>query len=148
MATYPQVNGNRYDFSSVEFNLRGRTYVGIKEIQYSDELEPGDVRGTLPQRVGRTRGEYKTEGSCTMYRQEFDELVADLGDGFGEVPFDAVVTYANDGQPTITDKLVGCRIKKAENSHSQGTDPLEVKLDLDFMYLLRNGKALVKGLRR
>lgn len=148
MATVPLVNGNRYDFASIELRIRGQIFTGFKEISYSHKLEPGEVRGSAAQPIARTRGEYSAEGSLTLYRQEYDELVAVLGDGFMETEFEGTVTHAERGQPTITDRLVGVRIKSDDSSYSQGADALEVKLDLSIMYLLKNGKSPLLNLRR
>lgn len=148
MAQYPLINGHRYSFSSLEANIAGIPVPGISELSYNDGLEPGAIEGTSPQRLGRTRGKYESDGSMSMYRQEFDELTARLGDGYGERSFNIVASYADDGQPTVTDRLVGCRIKKVDNQAQKGSDPLEVKLELDIMYIERNGKTLVKNLRR
>ena len=139
MASFPLINGNRYSWSSIEIRVGGKLYRGIKEIAYSVSLEPGDVRGTLAQRGGRTRGDYKPEGSMTMFLQEYNEFITDLGPGFMEREFDVVAQYSDRNQPVVTDKLVSCRIKKADKSHSQGPDALIVKLDLDIMFIVENG---------
>jgi hypothetical protein len=141
---YPLINGHRYDFSSIEFKYKPPTGVvvrtlGLKDIDYSDSLEPGKVRGNHAQKVGRTRGEYDSEASFTMYKSEFDEMVALLGPGYMEKYFDLSVTYAEAGSPTTTDSIVACRIKKVSNAHSEGGEPLAVKVDLDPSHILRNG---------
>lgn len=146
MPQYPLINGRRYSFASIDFRMKGIAVVGVKEITYSDKLEPAKVKGTKAQPLGRTLGDYEPEASVTMYREEFDELVAQLGDGYGGIAFDLVCHYADEGAPTSTDEVRGCRIKSVENQHSQGTDGLEVKLELDCMYILRNGKCLLPGL--
>lgn len=146
MPTFPLINGRRFSFASLDCRVRGIPVVGIKELSYSDKLEPGAVRGTKAQSLGRTLGDYECDGSITIYREEFDALVAELGDGYGGIAFDITAHYADEGQPTSTDEVRGCRIKNVENNPSQGTDPLEVKLDLDVMYILRNGKCLLPGL--
>lgn len=141
---YPLVNGIRYDWSTAEIVVNKKKILGITSLNYSDGLEPGEVYGTHPQKLGRTRGQYKPEGSLEMYKQEADELMATLGDGFFEKSFDVVVSYSAPGQPTVTDKVMGCRIKKVDTSFASGTDALKVKLDLDVMLIIRNGiKPLV-----
>lgn len=148
MAQIPLINGHRYQFTSLEANVAGIPIPGITELTYSDTLEPGKVEGARPQLLGRTRGKYEAEASMSMYRQEFDELTTKLGDGYGEKVFNIVANYGDDGQPTVTDRIVGCRIKKVDNQAQKGNDPLEVKLELDIMYITRNDKTLVKNLLR
>lgn len=145
---YPLINGVRYSFASIEADVAGRTVLGMKEIAYTETLEPGEVRGTGSQLLGRTAGDYSVEPSMTMYREEWDDLLDALGEGYLRKSFDVKVTYADEGAPTKTDRLVGCRIKSVEQSNSQGTDALEVKLDLHCMYLVRDERAGIPNLRK
>lgn len=147
---YPLINGNRFDFSSVELRLGNPSTLfvgGVKEVTYSDSLEPGELRGNHAQLIGRTRGQYSAEASLTMFKQEFQQLVALLGAGYMEVSFDTVVSFSEQGSAVITDVLSGCRIKKAEDSGSEGGDPLTVKVDLHVMALIRNGVPPLNPLR-
>lgn len=137
---YPLINGVRHDYSSAEISLKGKKYVGIKEIMYSNKLEAVDVYGAHAQKLGRTRGQLKPTASITMFKQEYQELIDDLGDGYMEVSFDITVSYADTGSSTITDKIIGARFTSDDDSHSEGSDPLIVKCDLNIMYVDRNGK--------
>lgn len=132
--TYPLVNAHRYSYASIELNLGSAgIFVGVKEISYSDSLEPGVVRGTRAEKLGRTKGEYEPEASITLWKEDAVELIKKLGNGFMEKSFDITVTYAEENAPTTVDKIIGCRIKSNENSHSQGTDALEHAFELDVM---------------
>jgi hypothetical protein len=143
--TQPRINGNRYAFSSVELVANGRRYKGVKEIKYDDSLEPERVRGTSPNNLGVTQGDYDANASITLYREEFDQLTNDLGDGYGEIEFEVTVTYANRGAPTVVDRLPAVRIKKVDNSNAQGPEALEVPLELCVIDVIeRNGKRLVR----
>ena len=149
MATYTKINGKAYSHSSIEVQLNGKPYLFVKEVTYSDSLEPGEVRGTSAQLLSRTRGDYKSEASITLYKGSAQELVDDLGDGYLEKEFDLVVTRQEQDMSTIIDTVVKCRIKKIESGSSQGADPNEVKLDLHPFYILWNGFSpiadLIKG---
>lgn len=145
---YPLVNGVRYSFASIELSVAGKVILGAKEIAYTETLEPGELRGTSSQLLGRTAGDYSVEGSMTLYREEFDDLLGTLGEGYLRKVFDVTITYADEGAPTKTDKLVGCRIKSVEQSNSQGTDGLEVQLQLHVMYLVRDERAGIPNLRK
>jgi hypothetical protein len=146
MATYTKINGKAYSHSSIEVQLNGKSYPFVKEVSYSDDLEPGEVRGTSAQLLSRTRGEYKAEASITLYKGAAQELLDDLGDGFMEKEFDMVVTRKEDDMSTIIDTVVKCRIKKHESGSSTGSDPNEVKFDLHPMYILWNGYSPIAGL--
>ena len=145
---YPLINGVRYDFSSIVFHINGNIVVGVKEIAYKNSRDRGEVRGTSPQKLGRTRGQYKCEASSTLFRREYDELITTLGDGYMEIVFPITVSYADDGQPLVTDTIVGCTITEDDHSNSAGTDPTEVKITFDPMYILMKGIAPMRGLRR
>lgn len=140
---YPLVRGERHDFAAIEIEIDTpagpQRFKGFKAVNYSVALEPGQVRGTGARKLGRTKGEATEEGSLEMYLAEWDELRAALGDGYMRKVFDVTVTYGPDGLPATTDTLVGCRIKKVDKSHSQGSDGLVAKLDLDIMKILENG---------
>lgn len=147
--TFTIINGVAYSHSSCEISILGKPRLFVKEVKYSHNLEPGDVRGTSAQRIARTRGEYKCDGSITFYRGGAEEIREDLGDGWMEQEFDVVVTLQEDGLSTIIDTIAKCRAKKDETGSSSGSDPNEESWDLDPMYLLKNGWNpifnLVKG---
>lgn len=141
---YPLINGTRHEWSSIEIKLDGITYVGVSSINYSDKLEPQKVRGTHPKPIGRTRGEYDAEGSIELYIAEaavFRKALADKvgGNGYKEVAFDIVVQYGESEFDTITDTVVGARIKTDAGGGAKGPDPLATKWDLDVMNILWNG---------
>lgn len=145
--SYPDINGVRFDWSSVDIKIGGVLRpIGVKSIEYSHRLEPTKVRGNHAQPIGRTRGEYEAEGSITLFKAEAQllrdalEALPPAGGGYMEKAFEIVVSYADTGQVTVTDTLVGCRIKSEADSHSQGADPLEESIELDVMCLKKNGK--------
>lgn len=147
LPTYPLVNGNRYDFTSLELVINGVPYRGIKSVDYEDSLDPKKQYGTSARPLGRNRGVYDASGSLEIYREDWTviaPLLAALGNGgLGEANFLVVAQYGDFGQPNISDKLIGCRIKKVANSHAQGAAELTVKLDLDIMDINRNGVSML-----
>ena len=136
---YPQINGNRYSWSSIELRVLGKRILGVKSVDFAQALEPGEVYGTHAQKIGRTRGELKPTGSIEMNKEEAEDLVNTLGDGYMEVPFDVVIAFRE--LTTISTAIIhGARIKNMDSSHSQGTDALMMKLELDVMWIEINGK--------
>lgn len=136
--SYPLINGTRYDFSSVEIITPLGIISAVKELSYTDSLEPGEVRGTRAQVIGRTRGKYSAEGSITIYKSEFDNLILALSPvasviGFMEVAFNIVVNFSETFERTRTNILLGARIKKTETQGSEGEEPIAVKCDLGLL---------------
>lgn len=146
--SYPTINGNRFSFASIELDVRGRIFKGFSDITYSQDLEPGEVRGTGPQLLGRTRGDLKAEGSLGIYIEEDAELIAAIGHGFLEAVFPIVCTFAEEGMTPITDTIVGARFKNGARSFQKGTDGLTIKRDFTALYILENGKAPINNLMR
>jgi hypothetical protein len=145
MVPTPLINGNRYDYSSVDIRIAGKSFRGVKSISYKDSLEPGEVFGTHAQALGVTRGQYKAEGSVEVYKEELDDILTALSalppGGYLESRFNVEVHYAEaPAAPTVTDKLIGCRVKAVDENHQSGTDPLSVKLDLYVQHVERHGK--------
>ena len=145
MADYPKINGQIYSFASTEVKVGTRIFTGFTDISYTQTLEPGVFRGTRPEKLARTIGEHNVEGSFTLVKVEYQELIAALGDGYMQTPFDITVTYAETNSPIVTDVLTACRITSEEDSHSQGTDALVVACDLDIIKMTRNGLLPIVG---
>jgi hypothetical protein len=145
MATkFPLVNGFRFSFASIELNIKGKRIPVFKSINYSTDKTPGEVRGNHAQLVGRTRGDLKDTCSLELYEEEFADVLAALGNGFMDQAFDIVVSYAEEGQKTITDKIFGCLFQKIDKSHTQGVDGLIVKCDMHVMRIDLGGKTALK----
>ncbi len=153
---YPDINGERPDFASLLIAVGGglapipTTMVGVKSINYKEDLKSKPVMGTSPIMIGRTRGVYECDADMEIYRTEFDGLVAALlgpnAHGFGQVPFDITVSYRiNSLDPLRTDTIAGCRIESVGKDNG-GTEALTVKLKLNPFYLLNNGRMLTNGL--
>lgn len=148
---YPFINGHRVSWASVEIGLGTTITRGVKSADYSDTLTPGKMRGTGPNVIGRSRGEYDAKVSVELYAKEEQTwaqailaLAPVAGMGLGEIAFPLVFQYAELSDPSqvITDTLEGCRVAGRSYSGSEGSDLLTVKFDLDITRLLRNGVAL------
>jgi hypothetical protein len=146
MTTNPDINSIRYDYSSVEININGQKFTAVKAISYKHGLKPGAVRGTSAMKNGRTRGQYEPEASVTMYKADYDELINALGDGYMEIAFGIVVSFADVGQPTSTTQIIGARIADEDTSMEEGSDAIVVKVDLDVMGVIPNGKRPVRNM--
>jgi hypothetical protein len=141
-ASYPDINGITYDWSSIEISVIGTPTLGFKSIDYTAALEPGEKRTNNNSNVvARTRGQAKPEASFEMHKAEADALITKLGPGFMEKSFNINVSYSDTGQATITDKIFGARIKKVTNSPKEGNEPPTVKFDLSVLAVYPSGVA-------
>jgi hypothetical protein len=111
---------------------------GVKGINYSESVERGKVRGTSQRKLALTSGEHDAEGDLELYMADWYDLLTALGDGYMMVPFAISASYTNN-LDFHTDEMAGVRIKKVGNAHTQGNEPLTIKLDLDIMRLKRDG---------
>lgn len=145
---YPLINGLRYDWSCVEIVLGVLRFSGVKSITYKHMLEPGELRGTRAQLIGRTRGKYSADASIEIYRSEYEVFISQLaiigapqGLGYMETSFDVQASYATTPiDVPLIDKIVGCRLKQADRTNQEGEEALTVKCDLHVMYIIENGK--------
>ena len=92
MADYPLVNGQKVSFASIEIKIGTLLLTGFTDLSYSQTLEPGIFRGTRPEKLARTIGEHNIEGSFTLVKDEYLELIASLGNGYMQTPFDITNT--------------------------------------------------------
>ncbi len=153
MANYPLINGLEHDHSSVEIDIAGTIYLGVKELTYSDSREPGIGRGSgTAKKLFRTRGEYDAEGTLVMWRTQARELIAALqviadADGLGwmEASCNITITERSPGATDLTTKLLGCNLISREGGSTQGTDPNEMSFDLDIMDIDDAGARPVGG---
>ncbi len=151
---YPGVNGDRFDASSIELQLNTKRYIGIKQVKYRQSLDPGMVYGFSAQPIGRTRGQYKCDGSIQIYREEFQDLSVDLQTlafGLLEANFLCAITFSelnplNGALPsgvvggTSTDTIVGMRFSATDHSADAGSsDPLVVEMPFTAMYQITHG---------
>lgn len=151
----PYVNGNFYDFSVLKFWMNSVRYFNLMDIDYKNTGTFGKVRGTGSYIRGRTAGTVDTEGSFTMYLNEWDAFVAALmalgatqgmvDYGYMDVSFGISCSYGKTANAMRTDDLIGCRIKGDDYSHKEGPDALVVKVDLDILQLNPNGAQPMGG---
>ncbi|NSW85208.1 MAG: hypothetical protein HPY84_02700 [Syntrophobacteraceae bacterium] len=142
------INGNQYDWESVEIVMPHGIVIGVQEVSYSDErpIEARYGRGSIPRGYGRKN--YEASGSLTLDKDEADRLQKALGGSFyTKSTFTVVVSYANHDQATITDVLKDCHITKRDNSAKQGEENSgQTKLDIVILSPIEwNGKAAYKA---
>lgn len=129
------INGNFYDWESIDIYLPNGIAVGITEIGYNDErgIEPRYGKGAIPRGYGRKN--YKASGNMSIDKDEAERLRNALGGSFyNKEPFPVIVSYANDDQPVIIDTLPDCMITKVDTGAKQEDDNAGAT-KLDFIVL-------------
>jgi hypothetical protein len=143
-AQNPYINGNYYDFTTVQFLVGATRYFGIQDLNYKNTATFGKIRGASPYVRGRTRGIVDADGGFTMFLNEWDPFREALvntspGRGYMEIPFGISVSYGSTAQDMRTDTIIGARIKSDDYSNKEGSDALVVKVELDILQLVING---------
>lgn len=142
---YPLINGVRHSFASIELKLAGQLFVGFKSINYSRKRTRAMARGNSPDPIGKTKGDNEYTGDCEMYLAEWNlfqsilQKQTGIATGYGDVFFQVLVTYSENGFDTIQDVLNGCTADSTEASQSQGPDALVRKVELNPLKILFNG---------
>lgn len=128
------VNGRVYDWESITANMPHGPLVEIGSIEYSAELEKSLSYGRGSKARGYGVGKAKSEAKVSLKREEFNRLVEHArARGVPLLrlpPFPITVSYANEGDRTITDTIRGAVITKVGNQGSEGDSELKVDLDL------------------
>lgn len=118
----------------------------MRELNYNDEITPGEITGVHPIPVDTTLGGYKAAGDFVVTDAIYYDLINTLPDGYTLVIFPLTVFKGrNPKAPTgfNEDVLHDCRILKADNSYKRDDkDGLLTKVTLYVRYITRNGKCL------
>lgn len=151
MSDEVRVNGNLLSWGSIIAKVGGDRIHGFTKIAYADSRErvKGYGMGRAQAPRGRSRGKYATEpvqlgGFRSTIQQLRESLAAQSLDGksYGDVPFQLVVQYVDEGENSITVELEDCVWTKNTTSDEEGADPLKDEIELDCMRIRRNGLVL------
>lgn len=148
----PNINGNLYGHTSMVavINEIQMFLTGIKEINYTQKMDPGKAYGTSPYMLGRTSGQIEATGSMTLLKQEFDQLIGHpaFGNGYMQKSWNMQVSWQEEGLEIVTDELVGIRITSVDVQSSSGNEPIHVKCELSIMYIqhgVKNGESVASA---
>ena len=145
---YPLINGARHSFASVEVKVAGQIYFATS-VNYSRKRNRTVVRGNHPDPLGKTRGENEYSADIEFLLSEYNALQAaliaqanqqNLNGGYGDVAFQVIVTYAENGLDTVTDTINGCTMDSTEASNAQGADPTKRKFEMNPLKILFAGQ--------
>lgn len=140
------INGKKYSWEDISVVLPIGEAIGIDSIEYSDGQEVEATYGKGSGAIGYGVGNYSAEGKMTLLKEEADKLIAYAQKNGGSLyrlkPFPIVASYANDDQPTATDELKSCKIKKVSDSRKQGDKKTTTDIEFDILDgIFRNGVA-------
>ena len=130
--SFPEINGLRHDWSSIELKANSQLFMGIKSIDYEWTREVALVRGFSPDPLGQTRGTNTFGCSIELYLAEWNLFLSQLGNGFGDAFFSIQISFAENGFDQITDQVLGSRLVGIA-AHQEG----EVSADQDQVPGLR-----------
>jgi hypothetical protein len=119
---YAIVNGSRHSPVSLELKFNGLLYVGFKSAQYSRKRSRAMAKGNSPDPLGKTRGTNVYTASVEFLIAEFNQLIRQMGPGYGDQFFSVTCTYTENGFDTITDEILGCTIDSTEATADQTSD--------------------------
>jgi len=138
--TYPEVNGFKYSFVSLEFKLAGGFAIagGVKAINYKDNHEMGKVWGNSATLQGVTRGRNESTGDIELYRDAGEALLDYISfagaRGYSESRWTFTVGYGELLQGAVTsDVLQAVRFHSLETSGSEGVEAMTVKFQMQMM---------------
>jgi len=137
-----RVVGHILQHSSTEVSINNKTVQNYTEINYSAEVNPGQLYGNSSTMVGETKGQLSITGSITIYREEDEilKVVAGLGPGgFLENRFLLKAKYHEPVTDTRIDRLIGCRFTGIEQGSSEGSDPVLLRLNMSILNMTING---------
>jgi hypothetical protein len=142
---YPIVNGNAFGPASAEVDLRGKTYLGIPTLNFADELQQEDADGNGSVAVGKVVGKYIATCDFEMLLHESKLFFADLGPGYGTVPFNIGCTFTEQpGAGITTVEIIGATVMKRESGYSKGANAIVDKITVKVIVpIRRDGLTIV-----
>jgi len=148
---FPLINGFRYAWASVEIKLAGQVFYAV-EANYSRKRQRQMVYVNHPDPVGKTIGKNEYVADITFLLSEFNSFEAALvllsaasgtaaiGSGYGNVFFDVLVTYNENGSDTILDTIRGCTLDGVERTMQEGPDAIKIKCEMSPLKIIFNNQ--------
>lgn len=145
MLSFPLVNGESYNFSSITVNVDGTPFRAIKGVDWRESLKPSKVRGTNPVAVGRTTGQYEAEASIDIWIESIPDFLELLGDGYGRTVFDVDIEFDGGSGDMENVFIPSVRVSEGAASFSNNPDGLSVKVSLDVLLPIKTNGLTMTG---
>jgi hypothetical protein len=151
MADDLRVNGNQLSWGSIVLKVDDERFTGFTSISFSDKRERvkayGMTRHHAPR--GRSRGKYTIEPvKLVGWKASVQKLREGLGakasdtKSYGDVEFQIVVDYVESEDYGMTVVIHRCVWASNSSSDEESADPLKEEIEIDAMYIERNGYKL------
>lgn len=138
--TYPTVQGVRMDPSSVEMKLLAPVDLIILFVSVNWKRSRSRTKLELnhPDPVGKTRGKNAYDADFELAIAEFMAIIAKLGPGYGDIPFDISLNITENGFDPVNVMIYNCTLDEDDGGAS-GSDPLKRKTALSPTKIKVNG---------
>ena len=140
------VNGNQYDWGSIQVLIDGLPLIGVAGIKYSDKRERTFAYGTGKAHAprGRTRGKYSAEASITLWKDsanDFRQYLAsrdpNFSGSFGNAEFLLNVQYFENDLSLVDVQILRCCVVGDDSSEEENADPLKEEFALSTFQIVR-----------
>jgi hypothetical protein len=122
---------NRWSLAGSELFFGSTKILGCSELTVDEELAGDPVYGNGPTAVGQVLGQHKGTGSFTLLLSEANQMMRDLGPGWGTVPFVLSQMFVEiEGDGIFNLSVFGSRLRKI--SLGQTNDPKAAAPKFDF----------------
>jgi len=128
----PLINGEAYDWASIQVNILGNLVSGITSVNYEEKQEKVNNYGSGVEPVSRGRGKVEYTGKITLEEKEVRRILAALpaGKQLRHVPpFTITVSYLVGGK-VVTDKVKNCEFTGQKIDAKSGDTTVEQELEL------------------
>lgn len=138
------INDVEYSWADLRLKVNGKEIIAFKGIKYGDKVTREKVYGARRNAIARTRGKVEVDDcSVTMYESAVRALLAELGDGWADIPVEIVVQYGNPGVATHTDVLESCLFEGLDGGGEEGNSAFEREVPFSCMRIKRDGIYIV-----
>ena len=134
------INGEAYDQSSVIFKANGKQYITAQDISFGTKVSVGTIDGNRTETVAVTAGHGEHKLGFSLAKQEADEYMSDLGNGWARKRHDVEIQFQADNSPTSVTRALACRIMD-RSTDTKGTDGVMTKFELRPFRLFENGMS-------
>lgn len=128
-------------WNSITATFLARSVEGISALSYSDTEAKENVYGAGKFPIGRSEGNYETECSMSLYKEEVDGLKLALPKGKrlqDIAPFDIIVIYANNDGVIVKDIIHNAQFTNDGVDVSQGDGTITTEYTLIVSHITWN----------
>jgi hypothetical protein len=146
-----RVNNNQVSWGDIVLKVAEERYTGFTSIVFADRRTRVKGYGLTKHHApyGRSRGKYEIDPvKLVGWKESVAALRAGLaarapdGISYGDVEFQIVVQYIDDGMPPLTVLLQRCVWMSNSTADEESPDSLKEEIEIDCMWISRNDYVL------